>query len=63
MNSSFPEEYSPIDHAVGAALILCALVGVIGNAIVVVYFWERREESLPDLIYSAISTCEIISRY
>ena len=57
MSDTFPTEYRPLDYTIGGALVVCVVVGVVGNVAAVVYFWGRRRESLPDLLYSLISSC------
>ena len=52
-------KYDPsVDYSFGIVLIICVVVGGVGNSGAVLYFWKKRRESFPDLLYFFISACE-----
>lgn len=43
------------DKAIGAALVVFMLFGLLGNLAAVLYFWSRRRENFPDYLYAVNS--------
>jgi hypothetical protein len=51
------------DSIIGAILIICLLVGLIGNISAFLYFFRGKKESLPNMLYaivSAVDTCTCV---
>ena len=60
-----PNLNKPADLTLATILILCSVVGLPGNIVSFIYFWGKRNQSYPDLLYTIISavdscTCAII---
>ena len=54
-----PGKYdSSVDYFFGIVLVICIVVGGVGNSGAVLYFWKKRRESFPDLFYFLISACK-----
>ena len=49
------------DTLIGLLLILVVITGIVGNIPAVVYFWRRRKNTLPDLLYTVISITDIFT--
>ena len=51
------------DIVIGLILITCVIIGLPGNITAMRYFWGRRKESFPDILYtiiSAVDTCTCV---
>ena len=46
------------DKTIGILLIMCLLIGLPGNIISLLYFWGRRKDSFPDILYTVISAVD-----
>ncbi|KAL5258519.1 hypothetical protein ACHWQZ_G009115 [Mnemiopsis leidyi] len=49
------------DILIGLLLIAVVILGIGGNAAAVVYFWKKRQQSLPSLLYTIIGIIDIIT--
>ncbi|KAL5252559.1 hypothetical protein ACHWQZ_G015367 [Mnemiopsis leidyi] len=56
-----PPKSEPLDYFFGVSLTIFAFVGGFGNYIAVLYFWRKKRESFPDLLYFLISTCDTLT--
>ena len=49
------------DRVLGSVFIFCTLVGLLGNGSAVCYFWQRRQKTIHDLQYLAITTVDFFT--
>ena len=47
------------DKIIAAVLITCVAVGLPGNVTSLLYFWGRRKDSFPDVLYTVISAVDV----
>ena len=50
---------STLDHAIGSVLIVCFVVGLLGNVSALVYFLSNKRKSLPDKLYIIVVSVDI----
>ena len=49
------------DRFVGSLSIIGTIVGVIGNSSAICFFWPRRQKTIHDLLYLAISAVDLLT--
>ena len=49
------------DRVVGSGIAVCTIGGLLGNVFAFFYFWSRRQKSIHDMQYLAITTVDLIT--
>ena len=59
LHSTVP--YNAVDTALGVLVLLCTVVGLVGNSAAFLYFWQKKKKCLAPLLYTVISAVDFLT--